>query len=224
MASLDFSHEESSGRRAITGRCTSARSSSRALGLRLSSLLRGRWVGPLAPRRRARLGRRAAAWAALVVARRRSCGCPLSFWRGTPRAPLGLLDPDRGGWLADQAEGVAIGLVLDGGVLGRGSSGSRALPSALAGGRRGRARARRAFLSFVAPVVLEPLFNRFRPLDDARSRAAARARRARGRAGARRARRRREPADAKVNAYVSGLGATRRVVVLDTLLDAVDAA
>ena len=74
-------------------------------------------------------------------------------------------------------------------------------------------------VGFAAPVVLEPLFNRFAPLSDeelaGRLRALAR------RAGvpvrdvlvaysSRRTRR--------VNAYVSGLGATRRVVLFDTLL------
>jgi STE24 endopeptidase len=74
-------------------------------------------------------------------------------------------------------------------------------------------------VGFVTPVLLEPVFNRFRPLDDEafvrRLRALA------DRAGV--------PvrdvlvADAsrrtsKVNAYVSGLGRTRRVVLFDTLL------
>jgi STE24 endopeptidase len=72
--------------------------------------------------------------------------------------------------------------------------------------------------------VLEPLFNRFRPVDEELGR---RLRSLADRAGA--------PvkevlvADAsrrtnKVNAYVSGLGASRRVVVWDTLLDAVSTA
>jgi STE24 endopeptidase len=73
--------------------------------------------------------------------------------------------------------------------------------------------------SFVAPVVLEPLFNRFRPLEGD---LADRLRRTAERAGV--------PvrevlvADAsrrttKQNAYVSGIGRTRRVVLWDTLLD-----
>jgi len=81
------------------------------------------------------------------------------------------------------------------------------------------------FLSFVAPVVLEPLFNRFRPLED--EALAVDLRELSERAGV--------PvrdvlvADAsrrttKVNAYVSGLGGTRRVVLFDTLLEAADPA
>jgi STE24 endopeptidase len=80
-------------------------------------------------------------------------------------------------------------------------------------------------LSFVAPVLLEPLFNRFRPLDD--ETLAASLRRLSERAGV--------PvrdvlvADAsrrttKVNAYVSGIGRTRRVVLFDTLLRGADPA
>ena len=74
-------------------------------------------------------------------------------------------------------------------------------------------------IGFVAPVVLEPLFNRFEPLADE-----ALARDLRG-LGERAGVPVREVlvADAsrrttKVNAYVSGLGSTRRVVLYDTLL------
>src|SRR5258707_8610652 len=78
-----------------------------------------------------------------------------------------------------------------------------------------------AFLPFASPVVLEPISNRFRPLAD--ERLAADLRSLADQAGV--------PvrdvlvADAsrrttKVNAYVSGLGKTRRVVLYDTLLDA----
>lgn len=74
-------------------------------------------------------------------------------------------------------------------------------------------------LSFLAPVVLEPIFNRFRPVDDPVL--AGDLRRLAERAGvpvrdvlvADASRRTR-----KHNAYVSGLGRTRRVVVYDTLL------
>jgi STE24 endopeptidase len=79
------------------------------------------------------------------------------------------------------------------------------------------------FLSFAAPVVLEPIFNSFRPLAD--EALAVRLQGLSERAGV--------PvrnvlvADAsrrttKVNAYVSGIGGTRRVVLFDTLLQAAD--
>jgi STE24 endopeptidase len=75
-------------------------------------------------------------------------------------------------------------------------------------------------LSFVAPVVLEPIFNKFSPLEDSSLRDAVL--KLANDAGV--------PvrevliADAskrttKLNAYVSGLGATRRVVLFDTLLE-----
>src|SRR5437764_585709 len=79
--------------------------------------------------------------------------------------------------------------------------------------------------AFAAPVVLEPLFNRFRPLED--ETLAARLRLLSQRASvpvrevlvADASRRTR-----KVNAYVSGIGRTRRVVVFDTLVEAAEPA
>src|SRR5205085_4612820 len=75
-------------------------------------------------------------------------------------------------------------------------------------------------LVFVAPVVLEPVFNRFEPLADRElasallslaDRAGVPVREVLVADASRRTR--------KVNAYVSGIGATRRVVVFDTLLE-----
>ncbi len=74
-------------------------------------------------------------------------------------------------------------------------------------------------VGFAAPVVLEPLFNRFTPLDDVplarellalATRAGVPVRDVLVADASRRTR--------KVNAYVSGIGATRRVVLYDTLL------
>jgi len=74
-------------------------------------------------------------------------------------------------------------------------------------------------VGFVAPLVLEPLFNRFAPLADAELAASLRALAARAGVPVREvlvcdASRR----TTKVNAYVSGFGKTRRVVLYDTLL------
>jgi STE24 endopeptidase len=75
-------------------------------------------------------------------------------------------------------------------------------------------------LSFVAPVVLEPLFNRFVPLEDQTLATSLHALAQRSgvpvcavlvQDASRRTR--------KANAYVSGLGKTRRLVVADTLLE-----
>lgn len=75
-------------------------------------------------------------------------------------------------------------------------------------------------LSFLAPVLLEPVFNRFHPLADTELADALRAFAARAGVPVRDV----LVADAsrrtrKVNAYVSGLGSTRRVVLYDTLLE-----
>jgi STE24 endopeptidase len=99
---------------------------------------------------------------------------------------------------------------------------ARALPSAWPLAAAPAAAVLVALLTFLAPVLLEPVFNRFRPLSDAAL--AAELRELADRAGV--------PvkdvlvADAsrrtsKHNAYVSGLGATRRVVVYDTMLEGV---
>ncbi len=162
----------------------------------------------------------AAAYAALVTVFSSLVRTPLACWRGWWRErKWGFSTQGAGGWLADRAKGLAVSVVLGAGAWAAAVALARALPGwwALPAG------AALAFavllLSFVAPVVLEPLFNRFRPLDD--ETLAASLRRLSERAGV--------PvrevlvADAsrrttKVNAYVSGIGRTRRVVVFDTLL------
>ena len=75
-------------------------------------------------------------------------------------------------------------------------------------------------LSFVAPVVLEPIFNRFEPLPDRELASDLQALAERVGVPIREV----LVADAsrrttKVNAYVSGLGRTRRLVLFDTLLE-----
>lgn len=74
-------------------------------------------------------------------------------------------------------------------------------------------------LSWLAPVVMEPLFNRFRPMEDGPLRAVLLALAERDRIPVREV----LVADASrrttaLNAYVSGFGRTRRIVVYDTLL------
>jgi STE24 endopeptidase len=146
---------------------------------------------------------------------------PLAFWRGyLHERDWGFSTQTVAGWASDRAKGVGIGILLTAlPMLGLISS-VRLFPSwwplvAAAGG------ALIVFvLSFLAPVLLEPVFNKFAPLRDEEL-----GRDLRGladRAGV--------PvrdvlvADAsrrttKHNAYVSGIGKTRRVVLWDTLLD-----
>jgi STE24 endopeptidase len=145
---------------------------------------------------------------------------PTGYWRDYVRERRwGLSTQSLGGWLADVAKGFAV---------------SALLATILLFGLVGLARWTDAwplvaaplvavfvvFFTFVAPVVLEPIFNKFKPLED--QELAADLRGLSERVGV--------PvrdvlvADAsrrttKSNAYVSGFGATRRVVLYDTLLE-----
>jgi STE24 endopeptidase len=146
---------------------------------------------------------------------------PLGFWRGFVRERRWGLSTQRvGGWVADVVKGMLVGAVFSGLVelglvaLVRSSPGWWPLWAALA------LAAGVLVLSFLAPVVLEPLFNRFRPLDDAELVRDLRALADRAGVPVREV----LVADAsrrtnKVNAYVSGIGRTRRVVLYDTLLE-----
>lgn len=145
---------------------------------------------------------------------------PFAFWRGyLHERRWGFSTQTLGGWAADRAKGVGIGLVLTAIPMLGLIAAAHLFPSwwpvvAALGGA-----AVVFVLSFLAPILLEPVFNRFSPLED---RALADdLRRLADRAGV--------PvrdvlvADAsrrtkKHNAYVSGIGKTRRVVVWDTLL------
>ncbi len=166
----------------------------------------------------------AALWAVLVVVALDLASLPLDLWHGHLRErEWGFSTQSLGGWMGDHVKGLAIAVVLAVGgwvaivALGRAWPSWWVVPAAAG------AALVVLFLLFVAPIVLEPIFNSFRPLDDAGF--AQRLTALAERVGA--------PvktvlvADAsrrtnKVNAYVSGLGASRRVVVWDTLLEAAD--
>jgi STE24 endopeptidase len=168
----------------------------------------------------------AAAYAALVTVFSSVVRTPLAFWRGWWRErKWGFSTQGAGGWLGDRAKGLAVSVVLGAGAWAAAVAIARKLPGWWALPAGAALALAVLLLSFVAPVVLEPLFNRFRPLQD--ETLAASLRRLSTRAGV--------PvrevlvADAsrrttKVNAYVSGIGRTRRVVVFDTLLEAADPA
>jgi STE24 endopeptidase len=147
---------------------------------------------------------------------------PLSFWRGHVRERgWGFSTQTARGWLLDRAKGFAVAAVLTAVVVLAFVALARALPAVWPAAAAPGAALLVLALGFAGPIVLEPLFNRFRPLDDP---ALAGELRALGeRAGvpvrdvlvadaSRRTRRE--------NAYVSGLGATRRVVLFDNLLEA----
>jgi STE24 endopeptidase len=147
-------------------------------------------------------------------------GLPVAWWRLRHERRWGLTEQSARGWLGDRIRGLLVGAAVT--TLAVGSLLAVAhvaptwwpLPAALG------AAAFVLLTGFVAPVLLEPVFNRFAALE---GELAERLRGLAERAGV--------PirsvlvADASrrtstQNAYVSGIGATRRVVVWDTLLDA----
>jgi STE24 endopeptidase len=168
----------------------------------------------------------AAAYAALVTAFSSVIRAPVAFWRGWWRErQWGFSTQGVGGWLGDRAKGLAVSLVLGAGAWAAAVALARALPGWWAVPAGATLALAVLLLSFVAPVVLEPLFNRFRPLGDEALAASLRVLSQRAGVPVRDV----LVADAsrrttKVNAYVSGIGRTRRVVVFDTLLEAADPA
>jgi Zn-dependent protease with chaperone function len=166
----------------------------------------------------------AATYAALVTAFSSVVRTPLAFWRGWWRERTwGFSTQGVGGWLGDRAKGLAVSIVLGAGAWAAVVGLARALPGWWAVPAGAALALAVLLLSFVAPVVLEPLFNRFRPLEDEALAASLRLLSRRAGVPVREV----LVADAsrrttKVNAYVSGIGRTRRVVVFDTLLEAAD--
>ena len=133
---------------------------------------------------------------------------------------VGLITQSWRGWAADLAKSTAIGA----GVSGAGAAAAAALVRRFgerwwlpaSGGLIGLATA----VTYAAPVVLDPIFNRFDPLPEGETRAdvldlARRAGVDVGEVfvvdGSRRT--------TAANAYVTGLGRTKRVVLYDTLLE-----
>ena len=163
----------------------------------------------------------APALAGLVVLAVRLVQLPVSFWAGYLHERKWLLSTQSAaGWASDRAKGTAIGLLLTGGAMLVVVALARALPAVWPLAAGAAAAALVLLLGFVAPVVLEPLFNRFRPLEEPvlrewllrlAERAGAPVREVLVADASRRT--------TKLNAYVSGLGASRRVVLFDTLLE-----
>lgn len=144
---------------------------------------------------------------------------PFSAWRRTVLVRYGLSTQTWGGWAVDLLKGYAVTAVIGAVTLlgfyavthfaprwwwAFGSAGAAALV---------------VLLSFVLPVLVEPVFNKFTPMEPGPLRtqlmalAAADGVPVRDVLVADASRRTRA-----VNAYVSGLGPTRRIVVYDTLL------
>ena len=147
---------------------------------------------------------------------------PLSFWRGHLRERRwGFSTQTAGGWLLDRAKGFAVAAVLSAVAVLAFVALARALPGAWPAAAAPGAALLVLALGFAGPIVLEPLFNRFRPLGgpalagELRALAESAGVPVRDVLVADASRRTR-----RENAYVSGLGGTRRIVLFDNLLDA----
>ncbi|HET6213915.1 MAG TPA: M48 family metallopeptidase [Micromonosporaceae bacterium] len=144
---------------------------------------------------------------------------PLAAWRHTILVRYGLSTQTWGGWLVDVLKAYAVGAVIGAVALLGFYTITRLSPRWWWAWGAAGAAALVVVLSFVLPVVVEPIFNKFTPMEPGplRDRLVALAQRdgvpVRGVLVADASRRTRA-----VNAYVSGLGPTRRIVVYDTLL------
>jgi STE24 endopeptidase len=145
---------------------------------------------------------------------------PVGVWRQRRDRRYGLATQTVRGHLADTAKGAAVGAVIATVALASLFGLVRALPHGWPWAAAAGAALLVAGVSFLAPVLLEPIFNHFEPLGDVElaARLDELARRADTPVAAilvadasRRTTRR--------NAYVSGLGRTRRIVLWDTFLD-----
>ncbi|TML19838.1 MAG: M48 family peptidase [Actinobacteria bacterium] len=163
---------------------------------------------------------RVLAFTLLVLTLTALVGSPIAFWAGyVHEHAWSLSTQSAGGWFLDRMKGLAVNLVLGAGALLGIAAAARAWPALWPAIVAAAAAAFVLILSFVAPVILEPLFSRFTSLTDLELAGSLRS--LADRAGlpvqrilvADASRRTR-----KLNAYVSGLGRTRRIVLFDTLL------
>jgi STE24 endopeptidase len=163
----------------------------------------------------------AAVLAAFAVVATTLVTLPVSYWSSYRRErEWGFSTQSARSWAADIFKKVLVGSTISAAGVVALVGLARAFPSWWPAAAVPLAALAVLGLGFVGPIVLEPLFNRFDPLADE-----AIAEDLRGLAD-----RAEVPvrdvlvADAsrrttKVNAYVSGLGSTRRVVLYDTLLE-----
>ena len=161
-----------------------------------------------------------AVWAAVVVLAATLACLPLDLWRGLlHERRWGLSTQGLRGWLTDRARSTGLAILLAAGLWTALVALARAVPRWWPAAAAFGAAIVVLALALLAPLLLEPLFNHFQPLaDDELDRElralADRARVPLGGVLVADASRRTE----KSNAYVSGIGPTRRLVIWDTLL------
>lgn len=178
-----------------------------------------RWSGPLVRAAAGRPWRAGLLFGAGVSVVSLAAGMPLRTARYAWGRHYGIITQHAGPWLGDVAKGLGVSLVLTG-LAGAGaavavSRAPRRWWMWLAG-----AAAALVFVgSFLAPVVIEPLFQKTRPLDDpALERDVLDIARREGVRADRVLVNDASTRTTAANAYVSGLGASRRIVLYDTLL------
>jgi STE24 endopeptidase len=146
-------------------------------------------------------------------------GLPFAAWRQSVLRRYGLSTQGWGGWAVDMLKAYAIGAVLGSIVLVGFYTITHLFPRWWwAWGAVGAA-ALVVVMTFVFPILIEPVFNRFTPMPEGHLRGDLVALADRDGVPVRDV----LVADASrrtraLNAYVSGLGPTRRIVVYDTLL------
>jgi STE24 endopeptidase len=144
---------------------------------------------------------------------------PFGVWRHTVLRRFGLSTQGWRGWAGDRLRSLAVGAVTSAVVLGGFYTLTHVAPRWWWAFGAVAAAALVVLLSFVFPVLVEPVFNTFTPMpsgplrEELLTMAAGDGMPVRDVLVADASRR-----TTGLNAYVSGLGATRRIVVYDTLL------
>jgi STE24 endopeptidase len=144
---------------------------------------------------------------------------PFAAWRHSVLVKYGLSTQTWGAWTVDLLKGFAVGAVIGSVALVGFFTVTRLFPRWWWAVGAAGAAALMMLLSFVFPVLVEPVFNKFTPMEPGQLRTDLMALAERDGVPVRDV----LVADASrrtraVNAYVSGYGATRRIVVYDTLL------
>jgi len=188
------------------------------VGLAFSSL--GKALVRLVRRWSSRWWVQVIATGSVVVVVQRLVTLPFGIWTHRVATSYGLSTQSWGGYAIDAAKSLAITLVITSAGLVLVVGLARRFPRTWFAPAAASAAGLVLLLSFAYPIVLEPLFNRFTPLADGplRSRLlmlAARDDIAVSDVLVADASRR----TTALNAYVSGFGASKRIVVYDTLLD-----